>query len=82
MGGGEINEDIDYQFEEGKAVGVICPGLDVRLASFALFGMMNWVYHWFRLGGPSTPEEVAEAFAEMAVRSVACPGGDHAGHRA
>jgi AcrR family transcriptional regulator len=68
--------------EAGKKTGEICPGLDVKLASFALLGMMNWVYHWFRPGGPATPEQVAEAFAEMAVRSVACPGGDHAGHRA
>ncbi|NIR39170.1 MAG: TetR/AcrR family transcriptional regulator, partial [Actinobacteria bacterium] len=42
----------------------------------------NWVYHWFRDGGSLTPNQIAEAFAEMAVRAVACPGGNHAGHRA
>lgn len=65
----------------GKESGDICPGLDVSLASFALFGMMNWVYHWYRPGGKRTAADVADAFAEMAVRSVACPGGDHEGHR-
>ena len=68
--------------EDGKASGEICPGLNVQLASFALFGMMNWVYHWFREGGSLTSAQVADGFAEMAVRAVACPGGDHEGHRA
>lgn len=36
--------------------------IDVRLTSFAILGMTNWTYQWFRPGGPATAEEVAQAF--------------------
>ena len=39
--------------------------VDVRLASFAIFGAMNWVYQWYAPDGPQTPEEIAESFADL-----------------
>jgi AcrR family transcriptional regulator len=66
---------------QGQKEGTICPGIDKKLAAFAIFGLMNWMYHWYRSEGQRSPEQIAEAFAEMAVRSVACPGVEHPGHR-
>ena len=67
--------------EQGQSEGTICPGIDGKLIAFAILGMMNWMYQWYSPGGIKSAEDIAHAFAEMAVRSVACPGGDHPGHR-
>ncbi|GIU93448.1 MAG: TetR family transcriptional regulator [Acidimicrobiia bacterium] len=66
--------------EQGQKEGTICPGTDPKMAAFAILGMMNWMYQWYRPDGDKSPEAIAEIFAEMAVRSVACPGRKHPGH--
>ena len=38
---------------------------DPRLATFALFGMMNWIYTWYDPRGPVSPETLAEHFAQL-----------------
>lgn len=38
---------------------------DRRLAAYALFGMMNWIYTWYDPEGPISPERLAERFAEL-----------------
>ncbi len=39
--------------------------VDPRLTSFAVFGMCNWTYQWYRSGGALSSREVAEHFAEL-----------------
>jgi AcrR family transcriptional regulator len=39
-----------------------------RLVVFALLGMSNWVYTWYRPGGPWSPGAVAEAFIALLER--------------
>ncbi len=41
---------------------------DVRMATLALTGMMNWAYTWYRPQGRSTPEVIAQAMAGLAER--------------
>ena len=65
---------------QGQKEGTICPGLDPKLGAFAILGMMNWMYQWYRASGEQSPRQIAEVFSQIAVRSVACPGGDHTGH--
>ena len=48
-------------------------GIDIRLAAFAILGMTNWSYQWFRPGGPTTAEEVAQAFWTMISRGISAP---------
>lgn len=43
---------------------------DVRLVAMALLGMCNWITRWYRPDGGRSPEEIAAAFAGLAVRSV------------
>jgi hypothetical protein len=35
---------------------------------FALLGMSNWVYTWYRPGGPLSPDAVADAFIALIER--------------
>ncbi len=40
------------------------------VAAYAVFGMMNWIYTWYRVGGPVTPEELADQLAELALAAL------------
>ena len=38
---------------------------DPRVAAYALFGMMNWIYTWYDPRGPVAPETLADHFAHL-----------------
>ena len=38
---------------------------DVRLASFAILGLCNWTYHWYRSGGEFTSEQIADTYIDL-----------------
>jgi len=40
------------------------PG-DLRLAAFALFGMMNWIYNWYHPDRDVTVTELAEGMSKV-----------------
>lgn len=40
-------------------------GIDLRVATFALFGMMNWLYHWYRPGRDVPVERLAEDMSRL-----------------
>lgn len=42
----------------------------VMPVTMSLFGMMNWVYHWFREGGPITREAYAELAGTLILSGV------------
>ena len=39
--------------------------VDPHVASYALFGMMNWMYNWYDPTGPVSPEALAVQFARL-----------------
>jgi AcrR family transcriptional regulator len=41
------------------------PDLDVRVATFALFGMMNWLYNWYRPDRDVPVEQLAEQMSRL-----------------
>lgn len=47
---------------------------DLDLATFALFGICNWSYRWYKVGGRSSPEEVADYFYEILLRGFGTVG--------
>lgn len=55
---------------EGIADGSIVD-CDPKLAAFALLGGVNWVEKWYRPAGPWSAVQIAQAMADMLVRSVA-----------
>jgi AcrR family transcriptional regulator len=58
------------QLQRGIDEGEFKP-LDIRLATFAILGMANWSYQWFRPGGSATAEQVAQAFWTMLSGGIA-----------
>jgi len=41
-----------------------------RVAGFALFGMMNWIYTWYRLDGAVAPEGLADQIGSIFLNGV------------
>ncbi len=39
--------------------------IDSNVASYALFGMMNWIYNWYDPAGPVSPEMLSDQFARL-----------------
>lgn len=44
--------------------------VDAKLATFAVFGAINWIARWYRVGGGAGPEEVGEAFADLFLKGL------------
>jgi hypothetical protein len=40
----------------------------------ALFGMVNWMYRWYRPTYPVPPEEIAAGFSAIFLSGFAAPG--------
>jgi len=43
---------------------------DVRFAGLLVLSAGNWVYEWYRPGGPLGPNEIANRFSELIVRGL------------
>ncbi len=46
--------------------------IDSRVATLAVFGMCNWAYQWYRVGGSLRPREIAFQFWDIFMRGVNC----------
>jgi TetR/AcrR family transcriptional regulator, cholesterol catabolism regulator len=74
-----VAERDDYErfirglIERGQEEGSLDPDVHPKLATMALLGAMNWVYQWYRDDGPRSPDEIADAFADVALGGVAAP---------
>jgi AcrR family transcriptional regulator len=55
--------------EEGIAAGEF-PGQNVRMASFAILGAINWMPKWYRPGGASSGADIAEYQARFFVGAL------------
>ncbi len=62
--------------QEGVTSGEFRP-LDVPLTAMAILGLCNSVVRWFRREGKHTSEEIANEFADLAVRGVIADPADH-----
>lgn len=51
-----------------------------KLAAFALLGMLNWTYQWYKPSGSSSREEIVETFQQIFLQGIL--GGAWAEHRA
>jgi AcrR family transcriptional regulator len=55
---------------DGVARGEFRTDADVRFAGLLVLSAGNWVYEWYRPGGPLGPNEIAEKFSELIVRGL------------
>jgi AcrR family transcriptional regulator len=44
--------------------------VDPLVATYALFGMLNWIYTWYDPAGPVSPDQLAEQFATIYLNGV------------
>lgn len=61
---------------DGIAEGEFRP-VNIKVATFAILGILNWPYHWFKPEGELSVEELAEVFSELILRGL--KGADEAG---
>ena len=54
------------------------PLVSARLAAFALLGMVNWLYQWYRPGGSVEQEELSGKYADFFFRGLLGSDGRHA----
>src|SRR5262245_5231724 len=55
--------------QEGMMDGSFTPG-DPKLLSFAILGAVNYITRWFDPKGPSTSQEIGEAFADYLLKGL------------
>jgi len=61
---------LEQMISEVQAQAVSPPAISPRLAAFALLGMINWLYQWYRPGGAVKEDELAEAYARFFFRGL------------
>jgi AcrR family transcriptional regulator len=63
-----------YGFAEGHVDAALKArnrkGVNARIASLSLLGMMNWLYTWYRPNRDGTPEDVAAQMARLYLRGL------------
>lgn len=55
--------------------GLLRPGVTPAFAARAIFGMVNWLYYWYRPDGPLPEDEVITQLADYAIASLMGPPG-------
>lgn len=60
---------VEAEVERGIRAGELSD-VDPRLTAFALFGMCNWSYQWYRSGGARTSREIAEYFWDILINGL------------
>lgn len=59
--------------EAGRESGELRPGVEPSLTVHAIFGMVNWMFRWFRQDGPVSATDVADQFAAIAIEGLGVP---------
>lgn len=52
---------------EGQKGGVINPDLEPSVVVHGIFGMLNWMFRWFRPGGRRPARDVADEFSRIVI---------------
>jgi AcrR family transcriptional regulator len=50
------------------------PAVEPQVAAFALLGMINWMYQWYRPEGALSQNEIVRQFTDLFFRGVLAPG--------
>jgi TetR/AcrR family transcriptional regulator, cholesterol catabolism regulator len=56
--------------EDAKADRTVASALDASLAANAIFGVVNWIYTWYRPSGSASPEYLGQLYAELVINGV------------
>ena len=55
---------------DAQKQGLVRADLDLDLMVLSIFGMMNWMYQWYRPGGRRKPNEIAETFTAITLSGI------------
>jgi AcrR family transcriptional regulator len=66
-------------FVSGLLEDIDVRGVDPQIAAYALFGMINWIYTWYRPSGPIQPGYLADEIARLFLDGYLQPA-SHAAH--
>jgi AcrR family transcriptional regulator len=55
---------------QGVQIGEFPPDLDVKVAAFAIIGMCNWMYRWYRRDGRLSIEEIIQQFSRLVLAGL------------
>lgn len=55
--------------EDGITAGQFRP-CNVKMVSFAMLGMCNWIYRWYDSEGPLSEEEITHIFTDFILRGI------------
>ena len=47
------------------------PAIDSKVAAYALFGMINWIYTWYQPTGNISPAQLADQLSELFLNGYA-----------
>jgi AcrR family transcriptional regulator len=61
---------------EGVDSGELRSDLDTSTVVHGIFGMLNWMFRWFRPDGPMTAEDVGRTFASLVACGLTAPNGN------
>ncbi len=64
-------EEVRSLIRQGQREGVVADDIDPRLTSIAITGMVNSLSQWYDPAGPSSSEEISDAFARLVVGGLA-----------
>jgi AcrR family transcriptional regulator len=74
-----IKQTRDYEaivlsiLTKGRDDGSLRKDLPVNVCAMALFGMINWMYRWYRPNYPASPQEIADTFAALFLQGYVNP---------
>ena len=57
---------------EGAAAGEFAR-VDARMSAMVILSALNGIASWYRPDGELTPDQIAEQYADLFLRSLACP---------
>ncbi len=66
----------EYSETVGAALEALVPeaeGVDLRVATFSLFGMMNWIYTWYRPGKDVPVDRLTEQMMHIFLHGLQLP---------
>ena len=55
---------------EGNVQGSFRRDLDVRMTTFCLFGMLNWMTQWYKPGGRLSHEEISQHIYDVTMHGI------------
>lgn len=70
----KLRDEYDYIVRDIVEQGVTCGDFrptNVRMATFGLLGLLNWIYQWYSPDGSMSPEEIADIFVDMVLHGLA-----------